>query len=374
MHNISIAGSWLLLWLFIPVWVVAQHSPLNEGLAQMENGQRELAIDSFLEHLSANPDDGLAHYNLALAYHNMGQDSMALPHLVQAEKVLPLVEQMLVLKGEILIGLQAYALALPVWEQCIQLNFLSYRAYKNLGLCHLETNDPAAALDALNKAVALNGQSATAYYYRGITQLSLGDTVAALADMDAALQLEPKYHEALLNRGNLYYQNGYYSEALEDYDLYLVSFPDNDKVLNNRGLSRSRLADHHGAAEDFTVAIEINPTNANYYFHRATEFFVLGDKEKAIADLDEALKYADEPFEMLYLRGKLYYDLGVYDLALEDLGSAHDLRPEHRKLTDFLFKVKLTAFFSRYWLYLLVIVVLLINGTRLYQRHRRRHQ
>lgn len=360
------------MWLLIPVWVVAQHSPTDEGVQHLKSGQGELTISLLQDQLEAHPEDGSIHYKLALAFHNIGHDSLALPHTIQAEKYLPEMETLLVLKGEVLLGMEAYALALPVWQRCIELNFLSYRAYKNLGLCQLETGDPAAALDALNKAVALYGKAAPAYYYRGLAQMALGDTVAALADMDAALQLDPNYHEALLNRGNLYYQNGYYSEALEDYNQYLETYPDNDKVLNNRGLSRSRLADHHGAAEDFTVAIEINPKNPNYYFHRATEYFVLGDKEKAIADLDDALEYTDTPFEMLYLRGKLYYDLGVYDKALEDLNQAHDLKPEHRKLTDFLFKVKLTAFFSRYWLYLLLIVVLAINGVRLYQRHKKR--
>lgn len=339
-----------------------------QAIEQYQEGAYAQAIDSFQDHLSTHPNDGASYYNLALTYHAAGLDSQALEAVVLAQKYLPPSEKLHFLKGEILMARGEYGLALTDLSRCIDLNFLSYRAFQNRGWCYYNENDLNAALEDLKKAIALYDGSAEAYLYRAHTYKALGDTLAALADLDTALAINPTLTKALLLRANTYFELNDHPAALKNYDLYLAQNPNDAKAFSNRGLTKSYLKDHRGAAVDLTEAILLAPDHGQYYFYRATEYFVLGKPKEALADLDVALDKMEASFDAYLLRGKLYYDAGMYEKALADLEQAKKLDPESRKARDLHFKVRITLLLTKYWLYILVFFVLLGNGIRLFRR------
>lgn len=340
------------------------------GIEQYQSKDYQLAVDSFLEHLVEHPEDGTTYYNLALAYHAAGEDSMALPAVIHARQYLPPHEKLFFLKGEILMSLGEYGLAIPDFSSALELNFLSYRAFQNRGWCYLKEGQPDKAIADLDKAISLYGKSAKAYYYRAMAYATQDDKTSAFDDLKQALKLDPGYAPAHLSKANLLYETGQYAEALRHYDAYLETHDGDHIAFNNRGLTRSYLKDHRGAANDFTEAIILEPNKGSYYFNRATEYFVLGKHQDAITDLKLAINEDNPSYDMYLLRGKLYADAAEYDLAIDDLKKARELQPQSRKVTDMLFKIRLNWFFTRYWLYLLIIAVLLLNGIRLYNRNR----
>lgn len=361
----------LVMLLFCSTLVLGQDiDRAAQAIEQYQEGDYAQAIDSFQDHLATHPQDGGAYYNLALTYHATGADSLALEAIVLAQKYLPPSEKLHFLKGEILMARGEYGLALTDLTRCLDLNFLSYRAFQNRGWCYYQEEDLNAALDDLNKAIALYDGSAEAFLYRAHTYKALGDTTACLADLDTALAIDPTLSKALLLRANTYFELHDHPSALKNYDLYLADQPNDAMAFSNRGLTKSYLNDHRGAAIDLTEAIEIAPDKGQYYFNRATEYFVLGKPKDALADLDVALDKMEASFDAYLLRGKLYYDAGMYEKALNDLQQAKKINPESRKAKDLHFKVRITLLFTKYWLYILVFLVLLSNGIRLFRRRK----
>lgn len=371
MHSTSAIALWLLMFILYSInnlWA-NQPSAMQTGIQQYQSQDFALAVDSFLEQLAEHPEDGTTYYNLALAYHAAGNDSMALPAIINALKYLPPHEKLFFLRGEILMTLGEYGLAIPDFNRALELNFLSYRAFQNRGWCYLQQNEPDKAMDDLNRAIALYSGSAPAHYYRAMTHCALGDTVAAFDDLHTALKIEPESPQANLAKANLLFEQTKYAEALAHYNSYLETNKLDHIAFNNRGLTRSFLKDHRGAVDDFTQAIILNP-KSKYYFNRGAEYFVLGKKQDAIEDLKLAIDDENPTFDMYLLRGKLYSDATEYELAIADLDKAHAMKPDSRRITDMLFKVRLNWFFTRYWLYLLAIALLLLNGIRLFRRYK----
>jgi tetratricopeptide (TPR) repeat protein len=110
------------------------------------------------------------------------------------------------------------------------------------------------------------------------------------------------------------------------------------------------------------------PERGRFYFNRATEYFYLKKYESAIEDFTVAIEKMEDPFEAYYFRGKLYFETGVYDKAVNDLKTARKINPDDRRALDLLFPAQVVLFLSRYWLFVIGIALLLINGMRLYRR------
>ena len=179
--------------------------------------------------------------------------------------------------------------AIDVYDQAIELNPYSVRAYNNRGNVKRALRDSEGAIADYDRAVALNPQSAEAYNNRGNAKQDLGDHQGAMADYDQTIALNPQSAEAYNNRGNAKQNLGDSLGAIADYDRAVALNPQYAIAYNNRGIVKRALDDPHGAMTDYDQAIALNPQSAEAYNNRGNVKRALGDSQGAIADYGQAI-------------------------------------------------------------------------------------
>ena len=199
-------------------------------------------------------------------------------------------------------------------------------AHHNLGLVHLQRNEPAHALPFLYFAVELNPRLAEAHNTLGNALLRLGRKAEAEAVYRRAIETEPRYAVAWANLGNLLLGDNRAVEAEASFARALTLKPDHagaamnlaaimrsgrrfeealvvlekasriappsEALLNNLGNAYRDLDRLDDAAKAYQKAAAINPDHAKVWLNLGTAMSHLGRREEGIAALRRAIAVA----------------------------------------------------------------------------------
>jgi tetratricopeptide (TPR) repeat protein len=199
-------------------------------------------------------------------------------------------------------------------------------AHHNLGLIHLQRNEPALALPYLYFAVELNPRLAEAHNTLGNALLRLGRKVDAEAAYRKAVETEPRYFIAWSNLGNLQRSDNRPSEAEACYAKALMFKADyapaainlasimrsgrrfnealtvlekaetaaqrSETLANNLGNAYRDLDRLEDAVKAYRKATAIKPDYAMPWLNLGTALTHLGRREEAIAALRRAIAIA----------------------------------------------------------------------------------
>jgi len=88
-----------------------------------------------------------------------------------------------------------YRIAIPLYDQAIQLNPNSAIYFSNRALAHLKIEEYGAALEDAEKAIQLDKDYVKAYYRKGSAHVALAKYKLALADFKQVVKLEPRNKE-----------------------------------------------------------------------------------------------------------------------------------------------------------------------------------
>ncbi len=108
-------------------------------------------------------------------------------------------------------------------------NFL--RAYKNLGIVHVQAGRFAEALPMLLKTLELGGQGADVYGLLAYSYLNHGNSIAALRAYEQALFFEPESRDWRMGRVQCLMNLGRYTEAVGVIDDLVEQFPQQKDLL-----------------------------------------------------------------------------------------------------------------------------------------------
>jgi tetratricopeptide (TPR) repeat protein len=89
-----------------------------------------------------------------------------------------------------------FSSAIALLEELVGEDSAHGEAWRELGVCYLETQQPERALDALTQAVQSNPQDATAHYLLGNACGSVGQLERAAACYRRALEIDPYFAKA----------------------------------------------------------------------------------------------------------------------------------------------------------------------------------
>jgi len=147
------------MWAILAAFLLLQTPDFSaEGLKALDDSKYDLAAQSFLKAVEADPKDYSAHFNLALAYSLLGKDAE---------------------------GIAEY-------RKTLELKPGLYEAELNGGILLLRQKDPADALPLLTHAVEQKPDEFRPRFYLAEAQLQSGAFDAAEASYHRALELDGK--------------------------------------------------------------------------------------------------------------------------------------------------------------------------------------
>jgi Tfp pilus assembly protein PilF len=157
----------------------------NQGNAHTALGNQKSAVENYLVAIALEKTPPyLLYFNLASAYYNLGQ----------------------------------WSLAMAQFEIAVQCEPGRYEAYFGRGLIWDEKSEPSLAIQSYADALERNPTFAQAYNNMGIAFQNLGVESAALECFDSALALEPESGDFQINKGLLCLQYGHWAEGWQYFE------------------------------------------------------------------------------------------------------------------------------------------------------------
>ncbi|KAM5243495.1 tetratricopeptide repeat protein 6 [Hipposideros larvatus] len=250
----------------------------NLGLCYMEEGNLQMAFDSFTKAVKANPNFAAGFYQRGLCKVKLQKESSILD-----------------------------------FNRAITLDPKYYEAYLSRVAFYGMKGRYSKAILNCNEAIKIYPQSVRAYLYRGILKYSNKAYKLAIADLTTAINMHKNNYIAFYNRALCYTKISELRMALTDYGIVLLLDAGETVTLNtfiNRGLIYKELEQYSFALEDFKQAALISKTNVSLCqatamcYHRNKEF------EEAVHFFTWALKI-DPCFLDAYIgRGNSYMEYG----------------------------------------------------------------
>lgn len=297
----------------------------NLGLAYLQQGDINLAIDSFQKAISINPRYAKAYHNMSVIEQRQGQYDQAFIYIEKALTQAPDNPVFLNCRGEILFSKRLLDRALVDFNKAIERNRNYAEAYNNRGNVYKLKGDRLLAQADFNKAILINPFYDQAYNNRGLVYRSEKKYNEALEEFTRAIKINPVNVAAINNRGLTYKDQDKYELALKDFDRVLQLDPHREQVYNNRGLVYEKRGNLELALKDYSQAIVLNPGYAGAYTNRGFVYLKSNKFELALADFNKAVETSVNPSLSYYYRSQAYFAMGQIDNAQKDLKQAQAL-------------------------------------------------
>jgi tetratricopeptide (TPR) repeat protein len=204
-------------------------SPLaynNRGMAFLEMGKYQQAIDDCTRALSIQPSYFLAYYNRGKAFMLSGRLDLALEDLNRAIAFSPKYADAYAMRGEVYKAQGNLDAAIAEYTAALALNPQLFEVYNYRGIVFKELGQFDRAIDDYNRTIALLPDSAEAYNNRGVANRHLGRLDQAVADYSKAITLDPGFALAYCNRGIVLKDMKKYEEAIGDFQKATSLDPD----------------------------------------------------------------------------------------------------------------------------------------------------
>lgn len=256
----------------------------------------------------------------SLAYEMKGDTENAEKTAKAAEALVPTTALDFYLLGQEERFAYEYDEAISLYQQALQVDPQYFWALENLGLCHLQSKRPEAALASYTAAVAARPDEPICYLTRAIAYADLSQFDAALADLKRAGDLNAPEYDLRLNRGGVLFGAKRYVEAIADFEAAAALRPDQSAPHRNlatvyrlQGDNAARMKEGSGeelfkkAIEELDQAIDHAPQDAVAHSMRGDLSMRLGNDDAAIADFRKAAAREANPEK----RARAYYEIGV---------------------------------------------------------------
>ncbi|HEX2621318.1 MAG TPA: tetratricopeptide repeat protein [Phototrophicaceae bacterium] len=368
---------------------------LDEGLAAIQSGKHDEAIQAWSQALELAPDYPEAQTNRGTARSTRGDYQGALADFDAVIAAHPEHADAYLNRANTYLASGRTSEAMADLDTTIRLQPGAADAYYNRGntLIRIHQNTPKyydplstkpenykAALADFNKAIELAPRLDAAYGARAGLSFSVlsqmpppyADNIPQMfrkaeysqaarealvksifEDINTALKLKPDIPEYLKNRGMLYLMiMNQPEQALQDLSRAIEFNPGFLDALTFRCRAYNKLGRYTEAAQDATRAIELNPGDPNLYFNRGVNRRLMGDHKGAVADLSEVIRITPDNVTAYPNRAEAYTALKDKQAAIADwekylaLGGGRKFGDE-KAVLDKIKKLKSFSLFGR---------------------------
>ena len=282
------------------------------GKAEAAAGRPEAAVRHLRRATELAPAFGQAHYALALAYRELGEDAKSAHHLDLFERhrqsepglddpLASAVAGLHVSAAEYLKrGVEAMdggrpgdAIALHL--KALQEDTSLTQAHVNLVILYGSMNRTEDAAEQYRVALDAAAPSAELHYNYGVVAYRTNDKAAAKQAFQAALEINPDHALANHNFGQMLEEEGRFGEARAHYERTLASRPDHALSHYKLGLLWMREFNSTRAVQAFREAIkEQSDRTPTYLFSLAAALLASGERDAALSRFREARAQAEQ--------------------------------------------------------------------------------
>jgi tetratricopeptide (TPR) repeat protein len=278
-------------------------SPDDAGLLEitaavaLQSGNILLAVERFRQQARLQPDNALAHSNLCMALHTLGQDEEAFRSGQKAVKLDPKLAD----------------------------------AWNNLGNIFKSGNHLEGARDHYAKALAIDHNDPKLLVNAGAVNQLLGDLDTAERHYRDALQLQPGFIPAWNNLATVLQKQQRHDEAETTFRHALDLQPSNPETLTNYGSFLLERMETDGARGYFEQAIQADPEYAGAWISMGNLYDRLDDQDNAQKYYDKALLLDPENSTVLCNIAYRLYELGEQQDAVDQFIRALKNNPNSAK-------------------------------------------
>uniref|UniRef100_A0A8C5KL03 Tetratricopeptide repeat domain 6 n=1 Tax=Jaculus jaculus TaxID=51337 RepID=A0A8C5KL03_JACJA len=274
----------------------------NLGLCYMEEGNLQMAFDSFTKSVKANPEFAEAFYQRGLCKVKLQKDNSVID-----------------------------------FNRAITINPKHYQAYlSRVAYYGLKGRFSKAILNC-NEAIRIYPEGLRAYLYRGVLKYYNKCYKLAVIDLTTAVNMNKNSYIAFYNRAMCYTKIRELQKALMDFGTVLLLDPGETVMLNtfiNRGLIYNELGQYGFALEDFKQGALISQTNVSHFQATAICHHRINEFEEAVDFFTRAIKINSCFLDAYIGRGNSYMEYEnnrATKLAQKDFVKALHLNPTSSK-------------------------------------------
>ncbi|HMV23831.1 MAG TPA: tetratricopeptide repeat protein [Saprospiraceae bacterium] len=260
--------------------------------------------DSILLHQKIIENDSYsfqAWYNLGQAYFSMEQYDQAADAFEYAYLINEDFEFAYRDRGESLLLLTHYELALNCYQEVKERFVPDADLYCKIGQCYAFLEQPELAIDHFSVSLQMGNTTGEVHFHLGVCLVTLEKFIGAEQSLRKAVELEPEREEYHLALADLYFQQ-------ENYELASISYQ---------------------------KAVDLAPENYLIWCQYAGFLLLTHGDEAAMEAIDEALFYSDSA-ELHYLKVVCMLSAGKRQEAIINLMKLMDTYPEH---ADYVYEV-----------------------------------
>jgi len=290
----------------------------------MEKGQFAEAIALWRKALLLDPNDGKAHYNLAVSLTRTGHPAEALPEYRRASELTP---------DAIRLAGYGWALAqdgkpdeaIVHYRKALELAPTNSAVEVQLGTVLLGKGLLDEALDHLNKAMALAPDSAEAHNKLGAGLAKAGQTSDAIAHLQQAVELAPDSPEYHYDLGYAMAQSGNPIEAVAQYRKSLELGSGSPVLESELGVLLFETGETAEAVQHLNKAVALAPGSADAHNKLGTALAGTGHASEAAVHFRKAVALAPESLEYRFDLAFLLSKTGNFAEAIPHLEKAVQL-------------------------------------------------
>ena len=139
--------------------------------------------------LERNPESGVAHYNLGLAYQVMGRFQQAEKAYLEAIDKEPELVEAWVNLGGVRLHMWDFDGCLEASKRAVELREELAVAHFNLGQAYLYKNDPENLVRCTKRVIEIDREHAAGHYFAAVGLLAIGDLGGAKRHLGRAMEL-----------------------------------------------------------------------------------------------------------------------------------------------------------------------------------------
>jgi protein O-mannosyl-transferase len=305
----------------------AAHNSL--GVALVEKGQPDEAVEEFQEVLRLKPDDVYGRNNLGIALLKSGKTDEAIKYFQEFLQLKPddaeahnHLGEALAIKGQV-------DAAISQLRESLRLKPDSAPAHNNLGIALGQNGRTGEAIREFQEALRLDPAYADAQNYLGIALFKEGQVDEAISHYQEALRLSPDHAQAHDNLGAVLIKKGQIDEAISQFREASRLKPGDADMHNNLGAALEKKGQIDEAIREYLQAIRLKPDHPDAHNNLGHALLKKGQIDGVIGEFQEAVRLKPDNADAHYNLGIALFRKNQVDEAIRQFQEAIRLKPDY---------------------------------------------
>jgi len=290
---------------------------LSRGIAQVNDGNYDQAIDIFNQILRDNPSSPEALIGRGTAYAFQRKLDIAIADFSKAILSNPTTGEAWKRRGQARAALGESPEAVKDLSKALEFDPNSSDILHERGMVFFKSKYYENAVADLDTCVRLDKDNKSAYSYMGLALVSVGEYKRAFQAHEKALQLDPNFKEGWCHMAQSYQELAESEKAVECLQRALSIDRRFVNAYRLLGLLKHGLGDHKGAIRELSAGLEFDKLNLECLYLRASSHHAIGEYANAMKDYDAVVNMDIDSQEKFVLQCLAFYqrELALYSAS-----------------------------------------------------------